>query len=351
MIAVFRVDASTQIGSGHVMRCLTLAQKLKKEKQADVYFAMRLLDGNLIELVKSKGFTVFTLPKAPLNDELKGYAKWLTATQMQDAEDTKAVISKLPAIDLLVVDSYAIDYEWESMLRPYVKEIMVIDDLANRKHDCDILLDQNYSYNMHHKYDGLVPKTCQKYIGPQYLLLREEFYKAKKHLKKRDGSIKNILVFFGGSDLTNETKKAMEAIKLLNKPEIKVNVVVGASNKNKEQIKEICSCDERFAFYCQVENMAKLMNEADLAIGAGGTTTWERCFMELPSIVISVADNQHEGCKFIAENAGVISYLGKSSDVDAVTLEQAVTGISKAEYFLMIDKMKKIFGGIEFENW
>lgn len=351
MIAVFRVDASTQIGSGHVMRCLTLAQKLKKEKQADVYFVMRLLEGNLIELVKSKGFTVFTLPKALLNDELKGYAKWLTVTQLEDAEDTKAVISKLPAIDLLVVDSYAIDCEWESMLRPYVKQIMVIDDLANRKHDCDILLDQNYSYNMHHKYDGLVPKTCQKYIGPHYLLLREEFYKAKKHLKKRDGSIKNILVFFGGSDLTNETKKAMKAIKLLNKPEIKVNVVVGASNKNKEQIKEICSCDEQFTFYCQVNNMAELMNEADLAIGAGGTTTWERCFMELPSIVISIADNQHEGCRFIAENAGVISYLGKSSDVDAVTLEQAVTGISKAEYFLMIDKMKKIFGGIEFENW
>lgn len=350
MIAVFRVDASTQIGSGHVMRCLTLAQKLKKEKKAKVYFVMRLLDGNLIDLVKSKGFTVFTLPKALLNDELKGYAKWLAVTQMQDAEETNAVISQLPKIDLLVVDSYAIDCEWESMLRPYVKQIMVIDDLANRKHDCDILLDQNYSYNMNHKYDGLVPKTCQKYIGPQYLLLREEFYKAKKHLKKRDGSIKNILVFFGGSDLTNETKKAMEAIKLLNKPEIKVNVVVGASNKNKEQIKEICSCDERFAFYCQVENMAKLMNEADLAIGAGGTTTWERCFMELPSIVVSIADNQHEGCRFIAENAGVISYLGKSSDVDAVTLEQAVTGISKAEYFLMIDKMKKIFGGIELEN-
>lgn len=351
MIAVFRVDASTQIGSGHVMRCLTLAQKLKKEKQADVYFVMRLLEGNLIELVKSKGFTVFTLPKALLNDELKGYAKWLTVTQMQDAEETNAVISKLPAIDLLVVDSYAIDYEWESMLHPYVKQIMVIDDLANRKHDCDILLDQNYSYNMHHKYDGLVPKTCQKYIGPQYLLLREEFYKVKKHLKKRDGSINNILVFFGGSDLTNETKKAMEAIKLLNKPEIKVNVVVGASNKNKEQIKEICSCDEQFTFYCQVNNMAELMNEADLAIGAGGTTTWERCFMELPSIVVSIADNQQEGCRFIAEKAGVIYYLGKDCDVNANTLYKAIINLTKTEYFLMIDKMKKIFGGIELENW
>ena len=127
MIAVFRVDASTQIGSGHVMRCLTLAQKLKKEKQADVYFVMRLLEGNLINLAKAKGFTVFTLPEAPANNNLQGYAKWLTVSQNQDAEDTKTVISKLLDIDLLVVDSYAIDYIWENELRPYVKQIMVID--------------------------------------------------------------------------------------------------------------------------------------------------------------------------------------------------------------------------------
>ena len=122
MIAVFRVDASTQIGSGHVMRCLTLAQKLKKEKQADVYFVMRLLEGNLINLVRDKGFTVLCLPKAPVNNELQGYANWLTVTQKQDAEDTKAAISELPNIDLLIVDSYAIDYIWENELRPFVSK-------------------------------------------------------------------------------------------------------------------------------------------------------------------------------------------------------------------------------------
>ena len=116
MIAVFRVDASTQIGSGHVMRCLTLAQKLKKEKQADVYFVMRLLEGNLINLVKDKGFTVLTLPETPVNNDLRGYAKWLTVSQNQDADDTIDAIKELQDINLLIVDSYAIDYIWEQFV-------------------------------------------------------------------------------------------------------------------------------------------------------------------------------------------------------------------------------------------
>lgn len=328
MIAVFRVDASTQIGSGHVMRCLTLAQKLKKEKQADVYFVMRLLEGNLINLVRDKGFTVLCLPKAPVNNELQGYANWLTVTQKQDAEDTKAAISELPNIDLLIVDSYAIDYIWENELRSFVKQIMVIDDLANRKHDCDILLDQNYSFNMEHKYDGLIPEQCKRYIGPQYLLLREEFYKTKEHLRKRDGSIKNILVFFGGSDLTNETEKAIQAIILLDKSDIKVNVVVGSANKNKEKIKKLCEQNAQFNFYCQVDNMAELMNEADLAIGAGGTTIWELLYMEVPNIVIATAENQIEVCENL-RTIGRITYLGKYYECDVWCILNAIYNYNK----------------------
>ena len=227
MIAVFRVDASTQIGSGHVMRCLTLAQRLNKEKQAEVYFVMRLLEGNLIKLVKDKGFTVLTLPETPVNNDLQGYAKWLTVTQKQDAKDTIDAIKELQDIDLLIVDSYAIDYIWENELRLYVKQIMVIDDLANRKHNCDILLDQNFYLDKEKRYKKLVPENCQLYLGPKFALLRDEFYKVKANLRKRDGNIKNILVFFGGSDLTNETEKAIKAIELLNKPDITVNVLPG----------------------------------------------------------------------------------------------------------------------------
>lgn len=323
MIAVFRVDASTQIGSGHVMRCLTLAQKLKKEKQADVYFVMRLLEGNLINLVKGKGFTVLTLPEKPVNNDLQGYTKWLTVTQKQDAEDTKAVISELSNIDLFVIDSYAIDYIWENELRPYVKQIMVIDDLANRKHNCDILLDQNFYLDKEKRYKKLVPENCQLYLGPKFALLRDEFYKVKANLRKRNGNIKNILVFFGGSDLTNETEKAIKAIELLNKPDITVNVVVGNGNKNKEKLKKLCEQNPQLKFYCQVDNMAELMNEADLAIGAGGTTIWERYFMELPSIVISIADNQTKICEDCAVE-GLFKYLGKYDEVCVIDINNAL---------------------------
>ena len=344
MIAVIRVDASTQIGSGHVMRCLTLAQKLRKEKHADVYFVMRLLEGNLINLVMDKGFVVLSLPEMPANNDLQGYAKWLTVTQKQDAEDTKAVINKLSVIDLLVVDSYAIDYIWENELRPYVKQIMVMDDLANRKHNCDILLDQNYSDNMEHKYDGLIPDYCKKYIGPKYVLLREEFYKAKEHLRKRDGNIKNILVFFGGSDLTNETEKAIKAIELLNKSDIAVNVVVGNGNKNKEKIKRICEQNPQFKFYCQIDNMAELMNEADLAIGAGGTTTWERCFMELPTIVVSIAENQDK-ILFYLSKKNLIDYIGKSNFVSSEAIYCCLNNylLDQKLYFGILSKIKTLY--------
>lgn len=142
--------------------------------------------------------------------------------------------------DVLVIDSYAIDIKWESILRLHVKKIMVIDDLANRKHDCDILLDQNEYLNKDKRYEGLVPQNCKLLLGARYAILREEFYKAREKMRLRDGKIKNILVFFGGSDLSNETIKALEAIVLLQRQDIRVNVIVGQSNPNKEAIENFC---------------------------------------------------------------------------------------------------------------
>ena len=143
MIA-FRVDSSTQIASGHLMRCLTLAEKLNcKEK---IIFISRDLPGNISNLILKKGFKLTLLNNEDLDVSLKGYEKWLTVRQEQDAKETIEAIKNLN-LELLIVDSYAIDVKWEKMLRPSVKKIMVIDDLANRKHDCDILLDQNFDLN------------------------------------------------------------------------------------------------------------------------------------------------------------------------------------------------------------
>lgn len=183
---VFRADASSLIGSGHVMRCLTLAHRLRKEQDAKVVFIMRKLSGNLIDVVRKQGFDVLVLPPADHDYELEDYGLWLTVPMKLDAQQTIEVLQHYlqengcDVVDRLIVDSYALDEQWELMLRPYCREIMVIDDLANRRHDCDILLDQNFYLNKDVRYAGLVPENCKMLLGPEHALLREEFYEAKK---------------------------------------------------------------------------------------------------------------------------------------------------------------------------
>lgn len=333
---VFRADASSLIGSGHVMRCFTLAQRLHKEENAKVFFIMRRLSGNLIDLVRKHGFDVLVLPPADQDYELEDYGLWLTVPMEVDAQQTIEVLQHYlqehccDVADRLIVDSYALDEQWEQALRPYCREIMVIDDLANRRHDCDILLDQNFYLNKDVRYVGLVPEHCKMLLGPDHALLREEFYEAKKHLRKRDGNIKNILVFYGGSDLTNETEKAIKALVQLHDEgyNFTADIITGLSNSRREKIEKICSKYHFFHYYCQVSNMAELMNKADLMLGAGGSTTWERLYMELPALVTAVAENQVQGCRDCCK-AGLINYLGEAANVTISTIIVAIRNINK----------------------
>ncbi len=328
-----RTDSSTKIGSGHLMRCLTLAEELR-EKNQQVVFVCRELEGNLIHLIKQKGFEVFSLPFPSGDfeaDPSVPHSKWLETSWQNDLEQTKEALKIFGEFDWLVVDHYALDCKWEAEIRDLTRKIMVIDDLADRKHDCDLLLDQNLYENMEVRYQGLVPDKCKLLLGPQYVLLRKEFKEARKNLRKRDGSIKRILIFFGGVDPTNETEKALKAIDELNKPEIVIDVVVGASNPNKQQIEKLCSERPNTNFYCQVQNMAELMNEADLAIGAGGTTTWERCYLGLPSIVVPIADNQVAIVEY-AFKKGILKY--SQSNNSKKTLQYLREIISNQEKYL-----------------
>lgn len=332
MYLVFiRADASSLIGSGHVMRCLTLAHRLSKEQNAKVIFIMRKLSGNLIDLVRKQGFDLLVLPPADQDYELEDYGLWLTVPMEVDAQQTIEVLQHYlqehccDVADRLIVDSYALDEQWEQALRPYCREIMVIDDLANRRHDCDILLDQNFYLNKDVRYVGLVPEHCKMLLGPEHALLREEFYDVKKHLRKRDGTIKNILVFYGGSDLTNETEKAIKALVQLHDEgyNFTADIITGVSNSRREKIKHLCSKYHFFHYYCQVSNMAEFMNKADLMLGAGGSTTWERLYMELPALVTAVAENQIQGCRDCSQ-AGIIEYLGINDDVRVDTILEAL---------------------------
>ena len=353
MKILIRTDSSVQIGTGHVMRCLTLADELRG-RSAKVVFVCREFVGNLCGYIEEKGYVVRRLPvsDSPEQDveaDLK-HAAWLGADWQTDARQVEEIIKALESPpEWLVVDQYALDERWEGYLRSYVKKTMVIDDLADRSHDCDLLLDQNFYDNLESRYDGLVPSRCKKLLGPQYALLRPEFREARKNLRKRDGHVKRILIFFGGSDPTNETAKALEAVRMLNRPDIAVDVVVGSANPYREAIDRDCKAMSGCNFYCQLSNIAELMASANLAIGAGGATTLERIYMGLPSIVITVAENQETSIQAQAHHGHLI-YAGRNHDVTTDKLRIILSSLSPKILQEMSKRTIKITGDLGTER-
>lgn len=310
MKVLVRTDASVEIGSGHLMRCLTLAEKLRGE-DAEVVFACRDLPGGMFDFLQARGYRC-----ARLFSTESG-----VVPQEDDAKATIEAARRLfpDGLDWLVVDHYGLDATWERMLRPHARKLMVIDDLANRGHDCDLLLDQNYYRDLDRRYQGLVPDTCITLLGPAYVLLRPEFSDARQRLRARDGAVRRILVFFGGSDPTNQTRKALDALKLLSRPEIPVDVVVGAANPYRDEIRSLCQEMLNVHYHCQVSNMAELIAAADIAIGAGGATTWERCSLGLPTLTVVFADNQLQTTRDL-ESFGAILFLGWANKITAAQL-------------------------------
>ena len=317
MKILIRTDASVGIGSGHLMRCLTLADQLRG-KGAEVAFVCRDLPGGMFDLLNVNGYRFTKLP-------VLGASK---PTQKSDAAETIEAVERLlpDGADWLVVDHYELGAEWESLLRPYASRIMVIDDLANRSHDCDLILDQNYYRDLGQRYQGLVPEQCVALLGPAYVLLRPEFANARQRLRERDGSVRRILIFFGGSDPANQTQKAIEALRLLERRDFEADVVVGTANPNRNAIQTLCAGMPNTVFHCQVSNMAELILNADLGIGAGGAAMWERCCLGLPTITVVFAANQERTTEDVAE-IGAIEYLGWSDTLSPEDYAQAITRI------------------------
>ncbi|MCL6601298.1 MAG: UDP-2,4-diacetamido-2,4,6-trideoxy-beta-L-altropyranose hydrolase [Paenibacillus sp.] len=314
MNIIFRVDSSYEMGTGHVMRCLTLANELKKEK-AKVSFICRELPGNLANYIRDKGYHVFLLPF----QSDRTYASWLQVDWETDAMETAQILIKCSPVDWLIIDHYGIDYRWEKLIEENVMKIVVIDDLADRPHQCSIVLDQNSSH-AEDRYQGLVPKSCVKLMGTSYAILRPEFRTFRKQLAERDGSINRILVFFGGTDPTNETLKALQALNNFQFSYLHIDVVVGEMNTNKDVIEQMCNTMPNVFFHCQIDYMAELMWKADFSIGAGGSSTWERCYLGLPSLSIVTADNQREITKLVHDK-GAACCLGVSAEVTTKRIE------------------------------
>jgi UDP-2,4-diacetamido-2,4,6-trideoxy-beta-L-altropyranose hydrolase len=326
MMNVFiRTDSSHYIGTGHVMRCLTLGTELKNSGH-NVTFISRNLPGNIINLIEEQGFFVNIL-SSPNNMEIglkmTDHSNWLGVSWQEDADETVQYLSSIEnRIDLLIIDHYSIDDKWEKQVRNYAEVLMVIDDTADRKHDADILLDQNYYLNINERYQGKVPEHCVLLLGPKFSLLRDEFINSR-NLKRSFSKVSDVFVFFGGTDPTNETSKTIEAIEKLDFTHITFHIVLGNSNPNKDNIKLKCDQFDNVRFYCQINNMAELMSRSQLAISAGGSTTWERYCLGLPAITIAVANNQIEIAETNAK-LGIDSYLGESKYIKSEMIIDAI---------------------------
>ena len=315
----FRVDATSQIGTGHFMRCLTLADALK-QRGVQICFVSRGLPSHLCDMLTNKNISLLSLDSnasSPTIDNDLVHSHWLGVSQAQDAQETIQALSD-QSWDWLVVDHYALDTRWENVLRATVKKIMVIDDIADRSHDCDVLLDQNFYTDMQTRYIDKVPPHCQLLLGPHYALLRDEFRKLREQVKPRTGTVNRILVFFGGVDADNYTARTIDVLSQIGISGLQVDVVIGTQHPCRIEIETRCA-ELGYICHVQTNHMAELMAVADLAIGAGGSAVWERCCLGVPTLSICVASNQHEQIVDAAQN-GLLYALLSGDLVNAIKI-------------------------------
>ena len=294
MRLAIRVDASPNIGAGHAMRCITLAKALRQAFKANniqlEVTAVSTQGANMLEAAfKSADISITYVPQIESNvDHIKA--------------------------EIWVVDHYKLDAKFESELIDDGAMVVVIDDLANRKHNCHLLIDVNLSEHSEQRYTSLVPKGCSQLIGPKYALLREEFYQARQ--KNFTRKPKHVLVCFGGSDPTNTTFTALQALAKVKELSLTADVVIGAGNIYEQAVIKQARLIDGVTIHINSGNMAELMCKASLMISAGGSMHWERCACDLPGVVITIADNQREATEYLALLGGC-DYLGHVSSVSS----------------------------------
>ena len=291
MKVLFRADSSLEIGSGHVQRCLALAAALS-DKGASCAFVARDLPGNVNGLISAAGHSIIALPPRNVDPET-------------DAAETGHAIAGLDQVDLVIVDHYALDRRWEVAFAPFAQRCAVIDDLANRPHCCDVLIDVTPGRDRATLYEPLVPIDASLLLGPRYDL-RPEFRSLRTAMRPRSGAVDRVLISFGAIDAGNCSEIAWRAGPAIAK-EAKIDIVLGGNAPHLKRITEAIHSDTRVHLHIDTLGMAKLMAVADLAVGAGGTTTWERACLGLPTIVAAVADNQQDNVRAIAEAGAALS--------------------------------------------
>jgi len=323
MEIAFRTDASLQIGSGHVMRCLTLAEALR-DRGATCRFICREHPGNLLAQIRTRGFVALALPVLMTDDDQRPqpcepvHRNWLGSSWQADAEQTLDLLQGVRP-DWLIVDHYALDRRWEDAVRPASGALMAIDDLADRLHACDLLLDQNLGRTPQ-DYVDLVPAPCQILAGPRYALLRPQFAQLRGYSLARrtaNAPLTNILIAMGGVDQANATTSVLQTLRdgVLLPGNCGITIIMGAQAP---WLRDVVDFAARLPWHAEiaigVDDMARRMAESDLAIGAAGGTAWERCCLGLPALLAVLAQNQWPGARAL-QASGASRLLGEVADI------------------------------------
>jgi UDP-2,4-diacetamido-2,4,6-trideoxy-beta-L-altropyranose hydrolase len=318
---VFRADASPRIGTGHIMRCITLASELRR-RGAECRFFCRLLDRNMLQRIQGEGFEAVALPDLIEAETWKGIEPWLYVPWQIDAEQTiNALAGSKP--DWLVVDHYGLDAQWEKALRPLCGRIMAIDDLADRQHDIDLLLDQNLVANLDKRYIGKLPEQVITLLGPRYALLQDDYAGLHMNVKPRTDNVRRILVYFGGADTADLTGRTIRVILGLRRNDIQVDIVGNSNNPFYESWQALAQAYGNLTLHESLESLAPIMTKADLAVGASGATSWERLCLGLPALVITLADNQRPIAKELHQK-GLVKWIGHFDSVSDAEIAVAL---------------------------
>ncbi len=314
MKIAFRVDASLSIGTGHITRCLNLANELSDEGNECVFFT-KAHHGNLIEKISSSGYVVHVIPfSGQTNDQyIKNEKEWLSGSQLDDAYATLA-LSALHRFtpDIFIIDHYSIDCEWEKVILskiPNVK-IAVIDDLCNREHVGHFLIDTTLG-RQRCEYSSLIPEKCIALLGTNYALLNPAFARLRNNAVVSRHKTKHptkILITMGGVDVDNVTGKVLSIInKSFHDSLDVITVILGLHCPHYDVIKEIAKESKyNIDVRTNVNNMPELMLAHDVSIGALGSTTWERCVLGVPAVNIAIANNQLELVEKLRENEFIV---------------------------------------------
>ena len=281
---LIRADSSSQIGSGHVMRMLVLAQLLR-DKGANITFASRICEGSLDELIKTKGFSVRVIaPSAPIAFDATNYASWLGGDASEDLHQSFG----RDFYDAVIVDHYGAGWDWQCRASEFTRCLVVMDDEAVNKIHADIVINQNHYFEPDDLYKDLVTANTKCLIGPDYALLHPSFAEARRGATTRK-AIEPLLVMMGGADPCNVSSRIAEALNA----HWNVTFVVGSAYRNASMLRSICEKKD-FKVLQNINNVAEIMVSSGFCIGAGGSASWERCCLKLPSALFSLAQNQRE---------------------------------------------------------